>query len=549
VSQSSGPVASVKPLTSAGSIDGLVREVGNSVLTPVNSLQVAALLETAGVTETIAKREYGYDDIFSLAEAVQTALLELGVQLPPADTRLSGGMSASATPTVPPDDRKAMLVDYLRGPFSLLPLVLLSWMISVYQAYGQWSSGRVLILSGATIGSLLVTSGFVQVAARKGSIYLSQGFVLAARRFLARLMAVSLCVVVITAALLAAGGRWLGVLEASDTLLLVAAFVMLSMLWLLSGVLSLLGRVLWFGLGLAIGAVSSYGALLAMQAADLRVDLLVPGAAGIGFGTAAIVMGVVIVRALRAEHATTPPQRVVPPPRAHLAVALAPFFVYGIAYLLTVLSGHVGGWVGRLPEGLDRVEGIAASEMGLTLALMGYMLVGGVAEHTMQRFWRRVNVYQAQTSAVSPEGFAESIDGFYRRERLRFGLALLICSAGVAAAVAIAVSLSSGVFLGMAWTPSLTMVLFSGMAGYGLLAMGVFDTMLLITLSRPRFALEALAVGLSATLIVSFSAGKAISYAYGSLGTVAGGLAFLAMARRRLQHLVQRADYYFYSSF
>ena len=41
---------------------------------PINSLQIAALLESAGITDAIAQRRYGYQDVFTLAEWVRQDL-------------------------------------------------------------------------------------------------------------------------------------------------------------------------------------------------------------------------------------------------------------------------------------------------------------------------------------------------------------------------------------------------------------------------------------------------------------------------------------------
>ena len=68
----------------------------------------------------------------------------------------------------PPERRMETMMDYMRGPLALLPIVLLSLTIMVYQGFGQWQTAQVLTMSMAMIGSLLVTGGFVQAFSRKG---------------------------------------------------------------------------------------------------------------------------------------------------------------------------------------------------------------------------------------------------------------------------------------------------------------------------------------------------------------------------------------------
>jgi hypothetical protein len=537
MSQPSGPVATIAPLTKTQSLADLVSEVRQATPRPINVLQVTALLETAGITDAIAQRRYGYEDVFALAEDVAT-----GVS---ADLRQPARVKAKA----PVSDRRAMVIDYLRGPFSLLPLVLLTVMINMYQMYGDWHTGRVLILSVSTIGSLLVTGGFVQVLARRVSIYLSQGYVRAARRFLSRVLLAAMVVAMIAACLLAAVGLWSGMLSLADLSLLLTAFVILSSFWLLAAVLSVLSYTHWFGIGLGLGALTSYFALIGFRALGMRPNYLVTSAVLIGYGVCVGVIAAVVRMGFRrqAEHAAT--QHVVFPPRVQTIVALAPYFVYGIAYLLNVLAGHVGGWIGQVPPAITRSEAVATSELGLTLALTGYMLVGGVAEHTMQRFWQRVNGYQAQTRATAPHKFGAKILSFYRAERKRYMSILALCTIGVALVVGIVLQATDFVLLGIDWTPAATLVFATGTIGYALLALGVFDCMFLITLSQPRFALEALSLGLLVTLGVSIASGRMLGYAYGALGTVAGSTVFLILVAERLRRLMQDADYYYYASF
>jgi len=549
VSKASGPVAHVSSLSDARTVDSLVAEVHRSVPLPVSVLQVAALLESAGVTDAAARARYGHDSVFVLAKTVGAALLQTG-EAEIGSSRVSVPLR-EADRDAAPGRRASLLADYLRGPFSLLPLVLLSVMIGAFQAYGAWGSGRVLVLSGATIGSLLVTGGFVQVAARRGSIYLSQGYARSAARFLTRLAGVSLVTVLAAAGLITLGGRSLGLLSSQDLALLALAFVLLSVLWLLSGVLAIVQRSVWFGISLALGSACSYATLMVLTEAGVAAETTVAVAVGVGFGVAGLAMTGAIVAAFRGlwPDAADLLDTQVPPPAPQLVVGLAPYFLYGVVYLLTVLAGHVGGWGGWLPVAVARLDALSVSEMGLTLALVPFMLVGGVAEHTMQRFWLLVRGHLAATPADLPGRFSDRIRDFYDSERYRYVIALGSCTVGVVVAVFGAAQLSGGRVLGAVWSDSSSLVFSAGVLGYGALALGVFDAMFLITLSRPRYALEALGVGLVASLIVSLWAGYGMSYAHGALGAVGGGLAFLFVAHQRVGHLMRHIDFYYYASF
>ena len=71
MSMSMGRVAVLdQPATTYGSLDLLVTEVQRACAYPVDQLQVAALLESAGVTQAVALERYQHPDVFALAGVV-----------------------------------------------------------------------------------------------------------------------------------------------------------------------------------------------------------------------------------------------------------------------------------------------------------------------------------------------------------------------------------------------------------------------------------------------------------------------------------------------
>ena len=390
MSQPSGPVSALpSSLEAYESVQLLADDIRDTCPAPVNTLQIAALLESAGVTDAIAAHRYGYRDVFGVADTVADLLDGAAFDCETQKEPVAG----------PSTDWRSATMNYLRGPLGVVPLVLLMSIVGALQNFGQWQGPRVLTLSAATIGSLLITGGFVQIASRKGSSYLSQGYARAAGRFVVRTLAVAVTVVVVTAFPLAWMGRATGWLAATDAPLMMIAYVALSCLWLLSAVLSIFKRVHWFGIALALGVGLSRLTLIGLARAALLPQVTVGVAVGVGL---LVTIGVGAWAALRAVSAESSASEsgdhvVRTPPLPQLVVGLTPYFIYGIIYILAVLSGHVGGWLGRLPAGLDRMDAIARSELGLTVALVAYILVGGVAEETMQRFWQWVHVYQAET--------------------------------------------------------------------------------------------------------------------------------------------------------
>jgi hypothetical protein len=520
--------------------EALVEAVLEQCQQPIGSLQISALLESGGVTDTIAERRYGFQDVFTLAEALHRELSSsIRVERQRSDKVLS------------PDTWQERISDYARGPLALLPMLLLSLIIMVYQRFGQWENGQVLALGFSMLGSLLVTSGFVQGASRKGSSYLSQGYVDAARRIVLFIVGASALVVVLTAlggmGLLALGG-WL---PAGDVVLMAVAYIVLSCLWLVAAVLFMLSQVVWFGVSLGIGVSLSYTALL------LAVQFPIQPAAALLVATGVGLVGILLTTILVARRklqqlASASPvgrQPVLLPPRSHMVVNLAPYFFYGVLYVTFILSGHVPGWLGRVPGGV-RITAISTVEVGLTLALGGYILVGGVAEHTIRRFWKRIQSYQLQTPQAQPQQFNQRLSQFFRQEQAIFLRALVFCSGLILLATLVSVHFATeAAIIVLPWTSATVTIFGLGLIGYGLMAWGIFNCMFMITLSRPEKAIGAIIIGIIVTLTLGITISLVVSYHYGIAGMVAGSLAFALVASRRLQEIWRRADYFYYASF
>lgn len=520
-------------------LDRLADEVQCVCVQPIDVLQVAALLETAGITDNSAMLRYGHVSVFDLAESVARRITPL-----PA--------AASAAAPAPPELRWQAAMDYLRGPLTLLPMVLLSAVIMVYQSYGEWSSTQVLAFSLSVVTSLLVTSGFVQAASRKGSSYLSQGYIVAARRIVSIIMGAGLLAAcIVGGALVAAVLRYLA--PPSEVVVTMGvSFLVLSCLWLAAGVLFLLGQVIWFGLGLAVGVTLIAAVLHGLSAWVGERSWAMLAATFVGFSGALAVMYLAARRTLARRAALSPvsSQAVVLPATPHLLVNLAPYFAYGVLYVVLVLSGHISGWLGAAPGGAGRMMAVTATEVGLTIALGGVILAGGVAERTVARFWRLIQSYQLKVSPAQPAEFSRLIQTFFRREILRYGVVLALCSALVAALLLIFQAATSGRGATiLPWTAETQFIMALGLVGYGIMALGVFQCMFLITLSRPGMATEAVVIGIACTLIVGALAGQLTYYPYSALGVVCGSLAFALAARRNLQQVLRQVDYYYYASF
>lgn len=526
------------PDVSGVSVGALVEEVRRVCPTPTHILQIAAVLESGGLTDALAQKRYGYPNVFALAEVVASQLPRSVPEAPEAHPLRRG--------------RYAALNDYARGPLSLLPMVLLSLIITLYQDYGRWTTTQVLTLSLSMMGSLLATSGFVQAASRKSSSYLSQGYAKTAGRVLRNSVAAALIFVLVAGVGAVGAALLFRALSPADGILMLVAYLSLSCLWLMALGLGLFNRMPWFGAGLGVGLGVSYAGLQGLTRLGWARETVMLSAVMLGLCSAIGVMLWALRRSLAQEIAASPvgAHDVVLAPLAQILFNLASYFVYGVCYVLLILAGHTFGWLGCLPPGVTRTEALTATELGLTLALGGFILTSGVAEHTMRRFWEVVQVYQRRIPLQRPSAFSAKMREFYRHERRRYGGALAGSSAALFAGVfGLATALRQTGWTALPWNDATTMVLGLGLLGYGALALGLFDCMFMITLGRPGWAIRCLGLAALMTLVGCVGLGRGLSYQYGAAGILIGGVTFVGTAHRRFLQLLAHLDYFYYASF
>ncbi len=526
------------------SLDFLVHEISIRCHWTVSPLQVAALLESLGVTDTIAQQKYGYGDVFVLANKIMGRL--------PRNYHDEPNMGAVRfVPQLEPDSWRQKFRDYIRGVASLVPMVVISAGIIMHQTLGNWNPYQVWMVGIAMLLSLLVTGGFMQAASRRGSIYLSQGYVMAAQRIIFRIMVLCLLVVLIVDVLMTLLGISTNLLTWTDAALMSVAFVSLSLIWLGASLLYLLDRAHLFFVALVVGVGGSIAILMLYRYGLLAYDVVVMPAVAVGM---LLFMGITAVSARRGlqklhELSAVGNQVVRLPTNAHLTANLLPYFMYGAIYVMLIMSGHVAAWVGNT-AGVERIVAIFDTELALAFALGGAILTSGVSEHTIRRFWKHVQIYQIRAESDHLQSFSHMLMRFYKQEQRVFLWALLGSSLVTIFITWGFVNLMSttGLLL-ISWNSSTTVLFALGLVGYGLMAWGLFQSMFMITLSRPWWVIQGLAMGTLTTFLVGIAAGLYSYYPYAGVGIILGNAVFLYMTRQRLNQLLARADYYFYASF
>ncbi|SEG73461.1 hypothetical protein SAMN05444920_10483 [Nonomuraea solani] len=354
------------------SMDDLIRPMGTGIFRAVEPLQVAAMLESQGLNDKIAREKYGHDDVFSLAEAAYTHISTMTAPRPPAGTVLR---------------RARPLAQMLHGLLYGLPAALLPAASGLVGT--QWLMPGLVLTTG--IGWVLGSA-----AAQTAYSLAGRGFPRSAGRTLRTGLLLGVLAAMLMAGVIA--------LVRNGPVALVALCVMQMAFQLASGILLFYRREIWLGVIMMPAVVAG---IAYMGIGDSWVGLL---AVCVGVVCIAGIVGAALLLTLAAgahdahdDHdalAAEPPLRTLVRPDVR---ALLPSLLYATltaVFLLQAEARYV----------LDRTD-IAVAGAGLVLGM-------GVLEY-------RAHTFEDETRAAIRE-VVYPVD-FTRRSRWLLAKGMLIC--------------------------------------------------------------------------------------------------------------------------
>ena len=527
------PVAAPAAADSAAELERLVGQVRARTTLPVDALEVAAILESAGMTDQKANDQYGFPDTFELAGCVYDRMRQNAA-------RHAVVRQTDNAPSPPTAVRSHL--DTARHPLlALLPPAALVSMLWVLTAVGRWSTDRVLAVGlGMTCG-MLFTNGITIGMGPRASMLVSFGRIRTARRFLAGCVSLAvLCTVALAEAVLALHWGVLSFLNREPKTFVLAAAA-LSLVWCLAGALSLVALSGWTGTALSVGVLTAVGL-------DRAAAGVLPASATIGcVAGLAVTVGVLVQaldRGLRSRAGAASSHAPLPS-IGYLLLEALPYYLYGTLGVVMIVSVHVVGWAAVQHGSTAWGQQISTLELGLFLPLVPAVLSAGQAEQALHRFWQRAAVLQQGTPVTEAAEFGRQLAIVYQQSLRRY-LARLGTSSAVLFALVVA-----GLRLGPGTGPLarhavvLLVLVASGLLGYGLLGWAQFNAMFGLSLLSWRGPLRAATVGTAVTAASAIGLIHLFGYPAAASSLIAGAGCYGLLARRHRRRLLADADYHY----
>lgn len=542
--QAEGPVDSPDPR----SLEGLVRQVLELTGEPIDALGVAATLESRGLRDLDAVDRYGRRDMFDLADVVYQRCLEAGqvdARTPAGSPSLvTHGTGSAKHPSV---RLRTYLLQYLRGCFSFLPLVL-QVVFLLTLGYSQWgwihfSREQASVVALGAVLSLVGTGPFTQLLGYLGPYFSIRGKHILARRVVLRILASGIGATVTLAGLVAAVNLATSAYPWSSLKVAVVYDVLISLLWLVNGSLYVLKRYDVMVVGIA-------SALLVVGVVLHHTTLGIYAAHWLGLATAILLeLGVIVVLLTRRARATRGDMRLARLPRPLILLGLgSPFALYGACYFLLLLTDRVVAWsAGSHPL---PIWFSPSYELGLDFALFGAAVGMAFLEVSVHAFGKAALPRQGTFSALEVKRHNHYYGSFFARQ---IAVASILAVAGLAALTLLMATLHGVGALGSLsgyYGDAVTRRVFVLAAiGYLLLTIGMGSCSFLFSLSRPWLAVRAIMLGAIADLAVGLPLSRAVGFSYAAGGLVAGGLVFAVVSTWYASQILGRADFHCYAAY
>ena len=523
-------------------LTSLAEEIAQRCSKPINALEIAAQLEAQGITDAVASKRYGFRTTFELGDALLALVRKIDSR-PGKDDR----------PKVPTPNRERVL-DYLRGPISLFPVLCIMLMITIYQSIGQWSLATLMAFSIGMSSSMVLNNGILLALSRRISIYTALNKLPSARSFLNRGNLVGVAIAVGASGLIATLLFATHVLDASDSLVYFFSFAGLAILWLLGGELAIARQPIWLGASLAVGLGVSLVVDRLAQSLDSPAHLVWGSLTGycVAF---AILFTLTRMYAPRHERPQAGPLHL--PSFPYLVYEAAPYFTYGVLFMLLVLIPMYGTLLvflvsiayplaafGHIAPGIDRAAETTYLALGLFLAMLPMAFANGIIERALRLFWRFLVESAKSTPLAEEREFVRGLLIFHRRHFTVYLAGLIVFSTALLGGSILLIS--SGLI--ETWLPGRDMgrslfFLESGLIAFGFIGLGVYNLTYCISLADLRP--PNLAVGWG--ILVVIATGIPLSYfdyRWTSLAFVAGSLIFAAVSWRAVNRLLRSAAYH-----
>ena len=515
--------------------DEVVDKVGN----PLSELAVAALIESMGYRNIDCPVEFGKSDIFELSGDVYKIAKRKARLRKKKESLIEKGARSVFK----------VLKYYITGVSLGLPIITQVGFI-VLTGYSLWawvgfSELQATLVAFATIWSFLVSGGFTQVMGREVTYYLTNGNRVTAKKIAFELLKYGTAVSATSGILFFVLNLTFGFFDVAVVPVILTYYILLSELWLVSGVVYAMKKRFPVVFGMTVGTLVVYW-LHKFKGESIYVAHF----SGLIVANLIIYIWAHAVTKLTPEDLKKAYVSVKAKRTSVLIYANSPFFKFGLLYFLLLFLDRVVSWTASSGVHPYFFWFKTPYELGMDWALLSFGITLGFLDYLNHNFSELLIPVQKRHPAVRIKRYGGWFIRFYY---LRL---VLLYAVGVASIV--------GVYVGVMQFKSLEHIrevreffaspitfktYYFASVSYLFLAHALFNNLLFFTLWKPNYGLTSIKIAIVVDLMVGVVASRVFGWEYGVVGFFAGSAVYAIVSSYHAVRFLRDLDYNYYSAF
>jgi hypothetical protein len=517
-------------------LSGLYNEITKGAGKPLDSWEIAALLEIYGIRDIDAQKEYGFEDVFEMAEYLKTY----------KESKSYPSKSLVTWEEIPPFGIR-ILKNYIRGLAFAMPMfVQIFFTLSI--GYAIWSGmdlnqTKATVIAIGTFLALIMTGSSAQAIGRKGLFYLKQKEMTLAANVTKLLLIVGIGIVIILGLILIGLNLFFDVLPLYLFYILLMFYLLLSFLFLSVAVYYMFeeyGKILYFFL---IGMVFVY---IAHGLFQVRL----PEAQFIALVVLDTLLAFFVYRKIRIlKKQDTISEGEVAPRISMLFYSLLPFYMYGLFFFIFLVSDRIVAWSAHVPAKPYFIWFNVPYELGLDWALLALVLFMGFTEISIHEFMYRINDMIVEYKYKEYHVFNERVYLFFKQFNAAYVIFATVIILTVYYMVDILYKHTHALFLDNFFHGFTPFVYWVAAVSYAFLINGLMNVLFIFSFSRQHFSVKSIVVATFVNIIVGVILSRMLGLEYAVFGLFFGSVVFWAYSFFYAVKMLKKLEFYYYSSF
>lgn len=519
----------------------LFNSLMNDILTrhmqPQDPYEIAALLESMGWNDQRARKEFGMDDVFELADELWKAVQDKIVYTSFSKIEKPGMMETVAE----------LLRAFLRGVIFALPMAI-SVISMLTLKFSLWSFENLSVelatsIAIGTILSFMTVGGFTQAIARRGFFYIIQGHYHLARRTTYLFIRIGFIVSLVLSGIILITDIFFTLFPYRMLFYIVAYFVLLNSIWLTVTAMYILRREITFTVFIILGI-----ALVYVLYSILGMDII--WAQLLAILVISVLSAILIKYYFQLDERKSQKRAMTNLPRFSITIyTTMHYFFYGFLYFTFLFIDRIVAWSTNNVYMPYVIWFRGEYEIGLDFALLMLVLPMGFCEVSVSWLMRDLEAGQKMYMAKEISRMNNNYLLMYFRTQ---GLHIVnaVISGFIIYGVAYYLDHQYYLVNGKSFLASevTQFVLVWAIVAYSVLSVFLMNAVILFALSQPYKMINALIPGLIVNFIIGFLLSRWVGYHYAVFGLLAGSLLAAVLSTLNITKVLKKLDYYLYSA-